>query len=109
MALHVSATELRDELTELWHGISRGQSVVVEGAGRSPVLLRPLRSGDRGQRIPITSFRRKLHRILREVQREPRVVTVGGDPYFWVGPAPDHLTESAEDWRDLAQRMVDNW
>lgn len=109
MALQVSATELRDELTELWHGISYGQFVVVQGAGRSPVLLRPLRSGDRGQRIPITSFRRKLHRILREVQREPRIVTVGGDPYFWVGPAPDRLPESPEDWRERLQWATDHW
>jgi hypothetical protein len=109
MALHVSAAQLRDELTKLWPLISYGRLVVVEGVHRPAVLLRPLQRDDRGQRITITRFRRQLHRILREVQREPVVVTADGLPYFWVGPAPDEIPESAEDQRELLRLMTAIW
>ena len=109
MALHVSPAQLREELTDLWHWISDGHLVVVARPGRPAVLLRSLQPGDRGQRISITSFRRNLHRLLREVQRDPLIVTVGGYPYFCVGPAPDQLQEPAEDRLALIQWRTKQW
>jgi len=103
MAIHVSAARLRDELTDLWHLISEGRSVVVDGANRPSVLLRPLRGDDRGQPATITRFRRQLHRVLREAQLEPIIVTSDGYPYFWVGRA-DEGVEAGNDRRELPDR-----
>lgn len=103
MAIHVSAARLRDELTDLCPSISMGRLVVVTGANRPSVLLRPLRGDDRGQPVTITRFRRQLHRVLREAQLKPIIVTSDGYPYFWVGRA-DEGVEAGDDRRELPDR-----
>lgn len=103
MAILVSATRLRDELTDLWHLISRGRSLVVDGANRPAMLLRPLQGDDRGIPVTITRFRRQLHRVLREAQLEPIIVTSDGYPCFWVGRF-DEGSEAADDQRELPDR-----
>lgn len=110
MALHVSASTMREELTELCHWIAYGHAVVVEGAGRPAVLVRRHRPDDRGQRITSTRFRRELHRVLRGVQVEPVIVTADGVPYYWVGSAaPDNLTESQQDRREWLEWTLARW
>jgi hypothetical protein len=110
MALHVSASTMREELTELCHWIAYGHAVVVECAGRPAVLVRRHRRGDRGQRITSTRFRRELHRVLLIVHVEPVVVTADGDPYYWVGPAgADDLADSAQDRREWLEWTLARW
>lgn len=108
MVLHVSPSALREELTWLWQRIAEGQVIVVKGRRQPAVLLRPLKRGDQGRNVPITRFRRQFHRILREVQRQPAIVTVDGEPCFWAGPDPAELPPLGEDWRLRVQRAVDS-
>jgi hypothetical protein len=88
MALQVSPTRLRDELTELCIDASAGEQLLAGGVHQEPVLIRRVRRGDRGRRIGLTQFRRRLYRLLREARREPIVITVSGIPSLWVGRDP---------------------
>lgn len=80
MALHISPARLRDELTELCIRVSAGEYLLAAGVHQAPVLIRPLRRGDRGRHTSLTHFRRELHRTLREAAQEPIIVTVSGIP-----------------------------
>jgi hypothetical protein len=53
------------------------------------MLFRRYQNGDRGKRVPITRFRRDLHRVLREIESRSAIITVAGWAYYWVGLAPD--------------------
>jgi len=110
MALHVSPSTMRDELTDLCHWIAWGHAVVVAGNGRPAVLVRRHRLGDSGQRITSTRFRREFHRVLRTVHEEPVIVTASGAPYYWVGPVgADDLAESEQDRREWREWNLDRW
>lgn len=102
MAVHVSAGELRDDLTALSRRIQYGEIVVVDGRVRPSVTVRRFQKGDHGRRVPMTRFRRQLHKVLREVQEHPVVVTVDGSPSVWVGPVPASVPDPLEEW---IQRM----
>lgn len=85
MALQVSPTHLREELTELWIKAADGEHLLVIGVHQAPVRFRPARRGERGRHVSLTQFRRKLHRVLRQAANEPIIVTVSGQPTLWVG------------------------
>jgi antitoxin (DNA-binding transcriptional repressor) of toxin-antitoxin stability system len=89
MEVHVTASELREDLTRLSQRVSAGRSVIIEGRSRPRMLFRRYRNGDRGNSVPITRFRRNLHRVLREIEGQSAIITVGGWAYYWVGLAPD--------------------
>ena len=89
MEARVTAGELREDLTRLSQRVSAGHSVIIEGRSRPRMLMRRYRKGDRGKRVPITRFRRDLHRVLREIESRSAIITVGGWAYYWVGLLPD--------------------
>jgi len=89
MEARVTAGELREDLTRLSQRVSAGHSVIIEGRSRPRMVFRRYRNGDRGKRVPITRFRRDLHRVLREIESRSAIITVGGWAYYWVGPLPD--------------------
>jgi hypothetical protein len=83
--LHVTAGELREDLTRLSRRVRAGHSVIIEGRTRPRMIFRAYRRGDRGKRVPMTRFRRDLHRVLREIPNRPAIVTVDGWVEYWVG------------------------
>lgn len=89
MEVRVTAGELREDLTRLSERVSAGHSVIIEGRSRPRMLLRRYRKGDGGERVPMTRFRRDLHRVLHEIESGSAIVTVGGWDYYWVGVLPD--------------------
>jgi hypothetical protein len=89
MEVHVTAGELREDLTRLSQRVSAGHSVIIEGRSRPRMAFRRYRNGDRGKRVPITRFRRNLHRVLREIESRSAIITVGGWAYYWVGLLSD--------------------
>lgn len=109
MAIHVSAGELREDLTALSRRVHGGEILVIDRRARPPVVLRRFRSGDRGQRVPLTRFRRQLHRVLRDVYQHPVVVTVDGTPTFWVGPDPAVAPDPVEEWWKRMREEASAW
>jgi hypothetical protein len=63
--------------------------VIIEGRNRPRIVFRAYRNGDRGKRVPITRFRRDLHRVLREIPSRSAIITVDGYVYYWVGLVRD--------------------
>ena len=79
---------LRRRVNESLVRVSRGETIVIARHGRPIAIIRPLRDGEAGRAISVTTFRRNLRRTLAVTQRRPIVLTWYGDSAAVVAPVP---------------------
>ena len=79
---------LRRRVNESLVRVARGETIVIARHGRPIAIIRPLRKGEAGRAISVTTFRRNLRRTLVVTQRRPIVLTWYGEGAAVVAPVP---------------------
>jgi prevent-host-death family protein len=88
---------LRRRVTESLVRVARGETVVIVRHGHPIAIMRPLKDGERAQRISVTTFRQNLRRTLAVTRRRAIVLTWYGDGAAVVAPVPPDLDISEEE------------